>query len=192
MRISGGTAKGRKIGVRKAFSQEREEDELRPTPAKVREALFNIIRGELPGSSFLDLYAGTGAVGIEALSRGASKVVFVETNALRVKIIKYLLSEFSFGDRAEVFRMKAYEFVKRIGSRGVSFDIVFLDPPYYSEELTEILPLIGEGALLKDKGLVVIEHFHKVPLPAVREGLGFMKSYRYGDTVLSLYRREAA
>src|SRR3990170_603 len=89
MRISGGIAKGRRIGFKKAFSKKDEGDELRPTSSKVREALFDIIRNKLPGASFLDLYAGTGGIGIEALSRGAAKVVFVESNTLRIRMIHH-------------------------------------------------------------------------------------------------------
>ena len=190
MRISGGTAKGRNIGVRKAFSQRPEEDELRPTSAKVREAFFDIVRNPLAGATLLDLYAGTGAIGIEALSRGASKVVFVETNSLRIEIIRYLLSELTFRENAELVRMKAYDFLRKRNPRSVKYDIIFLDPPYYSEELATVIPLIGEGDVLTDKGLVVAEHFHKTMLPVVSNRLRLARRYRYGDTVLSLYRQE--
>lgn len=190
MRISGGSVKGRKIGVGKAFSQENEHDELRPTSAKVREAVFDILRNKILGSSFLDLYAGTGAVGIEALSRGAAKAVFVEANALRIKIIRYLLSEFTFEDRARVVKMEAFDFISKPGSLIEKYDIIFLDPPYYSEEIVKGFPLIGEGTLLRDGAVVVVEHFRKIVLPDVSNRLRIVKNYRYGDTMLSMYRLE--
>src|SRR5664279_5891043 len=102
MRISGGSAKGRKVGSKKAFVAKGDSDELRPTASKVRQAIFNILAGKIEGSRFLDLYAGTGAVGIEALSRGAGHVVFVENNPARVGIIETLVEKFGFIGRASV------------------------------------------------------------------------------------------
>src|SRR3990172_6269991 len=140
MRIVAGNEKGRRVGSRRPFSQRGGDDELRPTPAKVREALFDILRDRVPGASFLDLYAGTGAVGIEALSRGAGHVVFVEVNPLRVKIIRQLLTEFGFVERATVVQANAYDYLKRNAFSGGKYDIIFLDPPYSSEELMKVLP----------------------------------------------------
>lgn len=188
MRISGGVAKGRRIGFRKAFSRKDEGDELRPTSAKVREALFDILRNDLKGASFLDLYAGTGGVGIEALSRAAAKVTFVESNKLRVMLIERLTSEFGFKDRSKVVNMNARDFVMKEAGRGRRYDIIFLDPPYYSGELMKILPIIGEGEILEDGGTVIAEHFFKTKLPEEIGGLRRAKSYHYGDTTLTLYR----
>ncbi len=188
MRISGGSARGRRIGFRKAFLKKGEGDELRPTSAKVREALFDIIRKDLPGSIFLDLYAGTGGVGIEALSRGAAKAVMVETNALRVRMIQHLLAEFGFSDRATVVNLRAYDFLEREREKGRRYDIIFVDPPYDSEELTKVLPFLGEGKVIRKGGLVIAEHFFKAKLPGSMGGLALVKGYRYGDTVLTLYR----
>src|SRR5664279_11922 len=113
MRISGGSAKGRKIGSRKAFVAKNNSDELRPTAAKVRQAVFNILAGKIDGSRFLDLYAGTGAVGIEALSRGAGHVVFVENNPARIEIIETLVEKFGFIARASVVKAQAASFLKK-------------------------------------------------------------------------------
>ncbi len=188
MRISGGSAKGRKIGFRKAFLKKNDGDGLRPTSAKVREALFDIIRKELPGAVFLDLYAGTGGMGIEALSRGAAKAVMVETNTMRVRMIEHLVSEFDFSGRAKVIHLRAYDFLEREGRKGQRYDIIFLDPPYGSGELTKILPLIGEGKVIREGGLVIAEHFSRTKLPESAGRLAFVKAYKYGDTVLTLYR----
>ncbi len=188
MRISGGSARGRKIGFRKAFLRKGEGDELRPTSAKVREALFDIIRKDLPGAVFLDLYAGTGGVGIEALSRGAAKAVMVETNPLRARMIHHLLTEFGFSDRATVVNGRAYDFLERERERGRRYDIIFIDPPYDSEELAKVLFFIGEGKVTGEGALVIAEHFFKTGLPGSAGRLARVKSYRYGDTVLTLYR----
>jgi 16S rRNA (guanine966-N2)-methyltransferase len=191
MRISGGTAKGRKVGIRKAFIQETEEEKLRPTSSKVREAIFDILQKQVHDASFLDLYAGTGAVGFEALSRGAAKVVFVEANPLRVKIINHFVTEFNFEERSRVIRGKAYDFVENSTLRGSdSYDIIFVDPPYSSEELVKILAFLGEGAVVTEGGIVIAEHFFKTALPNMIEGLRKKKIYNYGDTSLSLYRLE--
>lgn len=187
MRISGGTVKGRKIPYKKA-SFIKGEESLRPTSSKVREAIFDILRERISGATFVDLYAGTGSVGLEALSRGAKGVVFVESNLLRTRIIEQLIKEFGFIERARVIRSKAYDFIEREAKRGNSYDIIFLDPPYQSEELMKVLPLIGRTGILKYDGLVVVEHFSKRTLPERLDGLSTVRSYRYGDTSLTLYR----
>lgn len=191
LRISGGVAKGRRIGFQKAFLRGSEDDELRPTSSKVREALFDILRNVLPGASFLDLYAGTGGVGIEALSRGAARVVFVEPNTVRVRIINRLVSEFQLKDRSKVIKGKALDYVTRGALRDQGFDIIFLDPPYQSGELMKVLPSIGKGKILREGGTVIAEHFFKTDLPDEINTLRMVKHYHYGDTVLTLYRRSA-
>ena len=187
MRISGGTAKGRKVGIRKAFLKKADGDELRPTSAKVRQAIFNIIRNKISGAHFLDLYAGTGAIGIEALSRGVENVVFVEENALRVNIIKELTEKFGFKERAEIVKDQSARFLKKSEA---TFDIIFVDPPYASDEIAIILPLIDEREVLKDNGIVIVEHASKKALPSEFGALCLTRRYKYGDTSLSLYRKE--
>lgn len=193
VRISGGTAKGRKVGGKKAFSRTPGGDDLRPTPAKVREALFNILRDEVTGASFLDLYAGTGAVGIEALSRGAARAVFVDENPLRIKIIGHILGEFGFAGRAETEKTGAIDFLRRRSGAGEEpFDIIFLDPPYSSGDIPVVLSLVGEGTVLRGGGILVAEHFSRTALPDAAGSLKMQKTYRYGDTSLTLYRKEGA
>jgi 16S rRNA (guanine966-N2)-methyltransferase len=197
MRISGGIAKGRKIGVKKAFAQKGEAGELRPTSAKVRQAIFNIIGDRIIDSVFLDLYAGTGAVGIEALSRGAKKTVFVDDNSLRISIIKKLLEKFGLKDMARVVKDRASNFIKKTES---VFDIIFVDPPYASGELDMVLPLIDEKGILGDNGIVIAEHPSKKTPPFTSpldkggiRGVGslrLIKTYKYGDTSLSLYKKD--
>ena len=190
MRISGGMAKGRRVGSKGAFIQKSKEEELRPTSSKVREAIFNILQKQIHDASFLDLYAGTGAVGFEALSRGATRVTFVETNPLRVKIINHFLSEFNFKERSRVIRDTAYDFIKKSTPQGDSYDIIFLDPPYSSDELLRVLSLLGEGGMVRDGGIVISEHSSKTVLPDALKDLRKKKTYNYGDTSLSLYRVE--
>ncbi len=231
MRIISGDAKGRKVGFKKAFSKKGEGSELRPTSAKVRQAVFNIIGDRINGAAFLDLYTGTGAVGIEALSRGAGKVVFVDDNVLRIGIIREMLEKFGFQDKAVVIKDDAKHFLRKIiqprvpecpspnasiegfswrskfpglaprsgaGKTQSYFDIIFIDPPYTSGEIEMVLPLIGEKGILMDNGIIIVEHSSKkIPpftFPLIKGGtsglgsLKIIKTYKYGDTSLSLYR----
>ena len=180
MRISGGRAKGRRITVKGG--------DIRPTAAKVRESLFNIIGPSISGSLFLDLYAGTGAVGLDAMSRGAGRVVFVEANRLRADLIKKLSVELGFEGSVGVYRIKAFSFLKRAVGEGRRFDYIFIDPPYQSEETMKVLPLIGESNILRREGLVIVEHFSKRVLPEKVGHLQKVKTYLYGDTSLTTYR----
>jgi 16S rRNA (guanine966-N2)-methyltransferase len=190
MRITGGAAKGRRIGFKKSFSQKDRDGELRPTSSKVREAVFDILCDRISGSSFLDIYAGTGAVGIEALSRGAARVVFVESSRTRTRMIDSLLLRYGLKGHAVVVSARAVDFVRNGTPNGYVSDIIFLDPPYGSDELQRVLPLIGEGHILNSGGIVLAEHSSKLLLP---KGVGILKKtrhYRYGDTALTLYRME--
>jgi 16S rRNA (guanine966-N2)-methyltransferase len=189
MRISSGGLKGRKIGSRKAF-RGKTGDELRPTPAKVREALFDILRNDVAGAAFLDLYAGTGAVGFEAISRGAEKAYMVESNPVRFHALNDAIDHMGLRGRAFPYRDEALSFLARASSSGISFDVIFADPPYASEEIGKILPFIDLRDVLKAGGCLVIEHPSKKTLNFAPRCLKMVKNYRYGDTSLTLYRKE--
>ncbi len=180
MRITAGSAKGRKL---KAVGKE-----VRPTSEKVREALFNIIGPDIVGADFLDLYAGTGAVGFEALSRGAGACVFVEINPLRISLIKRLSREYGFHAQVKTYRMKAFSYLKKALTEKRRFDYIFIDPPYQSEEVMLVLPFVARNRLVKDGGMVIVEHFSKRKLNDRIDGLEKIKEYVYGDTTLTTYR----
>ncbi len=182
MRVISGIAKGRKIPLSKG-------DHLRPTSDKVKEALFNIISHRIEGASFLDLYAGTGSIGIEALSRGAREVVFVEKETKQIAQLRRQMGSYPFTGRWKAFRMTAVNYVRRKG-RG-AFDFIFIDPPYQSDEIGKILPSLMDGAMLTADGVVFIEHFHKMPLPKAKGSLLLSKAYKYGGTLLTLYAKKA-
>ncbi len=189
MRISAGQLKGRKILVKKEAGRAESAD-LRPTSSKVREALFDILRNDIPGSSFLDLYAGTGAVGFEALSRGASRTCFVEHDRSAAKEISQYISKMGLDAITEVFTGTAERFLKRTEVAEVAFDIIFADPPYRSDELEKALPLIDTGDILKPGGCLIVEHPSMKIVNASLKSLRQVKKYRYGDTMLTLYRKE--
>ena len=190
VRISGGRLKGRKIVSSKKIFDSTDSSELRPTSAKVREAVFDIVRPEIGHALFLELYAGTGAVGFEALSQGAEKVVFVESSPPRSKAITDYARKIGLKDRTSVYQENADIFLQRAMRTGMRFDIIFLDPPYQSDELEKVLPYIAEHGILKDDGCVLVEHSSKTVLPDSLQSLRLVKNYKYGDTMITLYRKE--
>ena len=161
--------------------------DLRPTTGKVREALFDILRGKVKDSRFLDLYAGTGAVGIDALREGASEVVFVEKSVGYSNKIKGLIDGRTFAGKAVVMNKKALSFIEWAESGNMTFDIIFLDPPYHTEEISLALIAIDGSNILDKGGTVIAEHFSKRELPENFDTLQKIKDYNYGDSILSVY-----
>jgi 16S rRNA (guanine(966)-N(2))-methyltransferase RsmD len=171
------------------FSSKTAADELRPTSAKVREAIFDILQNEIKGAVFLDLYAGTGAVGIEALSRGAEQVVLVERNKERARAIGQYIGQADVEDRVDVYVQNAEVFLKRACAAGALFDIIFADPPYASDEINKVLVLLNKHNVLGEGGCLIIEHASKSRLPDDTGPFKFKRNYRYGDTMLTLYKK---
>lgn len=163
---------------------------LRPTTGKVREALFDILRVRMENARFLDLYAGTGAVGINALNEGAAEVVFVEANKAHIRKIQELLEKHHVSDRGDITNQKAVSYINRAEEQELTFDIIFLDPPYHTDEIADALTAIGRSSVIKQNGLVIAEHFTKKILPDRFDRLHKVKTYTYGDSVLSLFEAE--
>ena len=182
MRVIAGEAKGRRLRGPRGT-------ETRPTSDKVKEALFSILGDRIKDSRMLDLFAGAGGIGIEALSRGAAHLDFVESDEALADILEQNLTACGFSDRAEVHRMDAFRFIKQIRQ---PYDLVFADPPYHTWHLKKLLPVLGQGAMITPDGLVIVEHFRKIKLPGQPGNLKAVRSYEYGDTVLTLYRRETS
>lgn len=189
VRISSGRLKGRKVATSKKIFASTDMDELRPTSSKVREAIFNIVQAEIEDSLFLDLYAGTGAVGLEALSRGAEKVFFVENNHFRSKAVMDYIHKLNLDGRAAVYQEITEVFLRRAMRTGMKFNIIFADPPYLSDEIEKVLPYIGEYNVLKDDGCILVEHSSKISLPGHLQNIEQVKNYKYGDTMIALYRK---
>lgn len=183
MRISGGESKGRKIKPPKHGG-------VRPTSDKVREALFSILGGKVEEASFLELFAGTGAVGIEALSRGAARAVFVDSSVKSARLISENLEALGYRERAAVVAKDVLQFLKKTAAELGPFDIVFVDPPYHEKVGMEAMELLGgeDATYLSPGALVVFEHFKKYPSPEEIGRLAKKKDYAYGDTVVSVYR----
>lgn len=177
MRVTGGTGRGRRLKVPAG-------DRVRPTSDKVKQALFNILADRLDGAVFLDLFAGTGGIGIEALSRGALRAVFIDDSRKSLDAVRHNIEQAGFGGRAQVVASKAESFIRKTEDR---YDIVFLDPPYTSE-IRPLLELIAGSALLGPDAVVVAEHFKKQPSPEQAGTLTLYREAVYGDTVLAFYR----
>ncbi len=178
IKISGGLEKGKPVSVLGGR-------DLRPTGAKVRQALFNILGDKIVHSNFLDLFAGTGAIGIEALSRGADYATFVEKNKDHFKLLKTNVDFFQFTQRATLLHVDAFKYGIS-GATGL-FDIVFLDPPYLAGLLEKLLPVLGQSDMIQKSGIMVVEHFKKISLKDEYGRFSQMKRYPYGDSILSVY-----
>lgn len=178
MRIISGKYRGRIIKLPK---------KIRPTQDKVRKALFDIL-SDIKGLSFLELFAGSGAVGLEALSQGAKEVVFAEKDRRCVEKIKQNLSVLGFSG-SRVLGLAASEAIKQLDQAGGKFDIVFLDPPYYQDVAKKTLQTLVSYDILADNALVVVQHFKKDSLPDKLGVLNLFRQSRYGDTVLSFYNK---
>ena len=164
--------------------------EVRPTSDRVKEALFNILGGLVPGCRFLDLFAGTGNIGIEALSRGAAGAVFVENNVKNARIIRENLAVTGMEAKARLICLDVAEALVLLGKEGQNFDLVFLDPPYLKDFESGALAGIAGHGLLRPGGRVVVESSKKDRLPRETGSLKMFRQEKYGDTLLSFYHNE--
>jgi len=165
---------------------------LRPTSDRLRETLFNILGAAVEGSVFVDVYAGTGAVGVEALSRGAARVYFVEKHRAGVALIHKNLKSLGAERNAEVLAMDAVRGLEMLQARGLRADFVFLDPPYEDgREYTRTLEFLASSELLEEQARVIVESRrsgkHRVALPERIGGLEKKRTIEQGDAALSVY-----
>jgi 16S rRNA (guanine966-N2)-methyltransferase len=180
MRLTGGLDRGRRLIAPRG-------GRTRPTAAKVREAIFNIL-GPPPDGQVLDLYAGTGALGLEALSRGAASVVFVEREHAPLAALRRNIKELGFEDRATILGADVCTGLRRlVASREARFSWVFLDPPYVKEAAGVLAELSGSG-LLTPCAVVVLEHDRRHRPPESVGNLFLTDRREYGDTELSFFR----
>lgn len=176
MRVITGLARGRRLETLPG-------ETTRPTAEKVKESLFSAIQFDIEGRRVLDLFAGSGQLGIEALSRGASGCVFVDKNTDAVKVIRQNLQNTGFSALAQVLGTDAMAYLVRPGDR---FDLVFLDPPYAAEllvpALTKVAPLVNDG------GIIVCETEDGVELPQRVDRFAVARTYRFGRICVWVYR----
>jgi 16S rRNA (guanine966-N2)-methyltransferase len=175
MRIIAGSLKGRRLSAP-------DWPGLRPTSDKLRETLFNVLAPRIDGARMIDGYAGSGAVGIEALSRGAAHVTFVEHDPRAVRLIEENLRRCEVSDRYAIIRARFEAAARRLGE----FDLVFLDPPYGADTLAAALD--AGGALVTPEGVLVVEHAKRDAPPARGGGLELTRDLKSGDSALAFYR----
>lgn len=181
MRIIAGKARGLKLKTI-------ESDSTRPTKDMVKEALFSIISQDVPESVFLDLFAGSGAVGIEALSRGASLCYFSDTNKDCIEIIKDNLTKAKFIEFAHVFNIDYQQMLKSLINKE-KIDIIYIDPPYNKGLGIEAIKLISSYDLLKRNGIIVLETDEIEQVPDIIDNFEKFKHKKYGRNVLDFFKR---
>jgi 16S rRNA (guanine966-N2)-methyltransferase len=166
---------------------------LRPTSDRLRETLFNVLADRVPDSRFVDVFAGTGAVGIEALSRGAREATFIENHVPAVALIRKNLRSLEIQSGANVLALDALRGLQRMAANPSAasspVDIVFLDPPYdAAQEYSRVLTFLGTAPFLTEGSLVIAEHRSSIELPESYGGLVRVRVLRQGDATLSFYR----
>jgi len=161
---------------------------VRPTSGRVKEALFNILPHDLSGIKLLDLFAGTGNVSIEAISRGAAEAVLIDSSAESGKVIRENLRRVRFTGRAKVWIVPVSRAIRLLARRRESFDMIFLDPPYRRNWVEACLEMIARGNLLHPSGTLIVEHSNREQ-PKVEYGSLMLQDQRnYGDTLLSVFK----
>ncbi len=176
MRIISGSKRGKKLFALEGL-------EVRPTADRVKEALFDILQFSIEGRKFLDLFAGSGQVGLEALSRGASQAVFVDASRDSLRIVKKNCAATGFEDKARIVQA---DFAAFLQNGREAFDIAFLDPPYHAGLLARALPLTASR--MAPGGVIVCEHLRTEELPLQAGDYSQQKTYHYGKIALTVYR----
>lgn len=181
MRVITGTAKGIVLKTPDGML-------TRPTAERVKEALFSAIQFDLPGARVLDLFAGTGQLGIEALSRGAKEAVFVDMRKEVCAMVKENLRRTHFLDQSQVVQSDYMGYLER---KAAPFDIIFLDPPYAEVFLENAIKRISEIDILRNGGIIVAERPVGKELPGIYPGLSRSRDYKYGKTLIAIFRKES-
>ncbi len=179
MRVITGSARGRRLKTP-------EGQDIRPTTDNVKESVFNILQFDIEGRRVLDLFAGTGQLGIECLSRGAREAVFIDADRDAVKIVKENLKTCGFS--APVLQQDALSYLSACGK----FDLIFVDPPYDAGLYEPVLEKINSVDILSDGGIILCESRRETVLPDMRKPYYKKKEYRYGRVKLSLYAKESS
>lgn len=184
MRVIGGNARGRRLKVPKGQT-------VRPTSGRVKEALFNILPHDLSGIKLLDLFAGTGNVSIEAISRGAAEAILIDSSAESGKVIRENLRRVRFTGRARVWIVPVSRAIRLLARRRESFDMIFLDPPYRRNWVEACLEMIARGNLLRPSGTLIVEHSTREQPKPEYGSLMLQDQRNYGDTLLSFFKHAA-
>lgn len=182
LRIISGTARGVKINAP-------DTKNTRPTLDRVKESVFNILMPYINETCVLDLFAGSGNLGIEALSRGANKAVFVDHSPLCIKVISENLKKTKLDDKGTILNMEVSKAIGHLKDKGEKFDIVFMDPPYNMNFLAKTLQMLNDFDIISEDGIVACEHHEDETAPDIVGRLEKVRSRNYGDTFFSFYVR---
>lgn len=183
MRVIAGERKGMPLKAAQGTT-------TRPTTDKVKESIFNMIGPFFDGGLAVDLFAGSGGLGIETLSRGADNAIFIEKDGKAFQILQENIKKCRYEDQSELYKTDATRAVKALLKRDIEIDYLFLDPPYKKQEYYDLVfPLITENKL-SNKGIIVCEHASNVELPEEFHDFKRTKQETYGDTVISIYKKE--
>lgn len=161
---------------------------IRPTQNRVRKAVFDIL-GDMEGLRVLELFAGSAAVGLEALSLGAAELILVESDRRCLAAIRKTLEPLKL-DNCRIYPCQAEEALRLLDKERRRFDLVFLDPPYYGDMGKKILQMLARYDILAPNAFIAVQHFKNDGLPACLGALNLFKQSRYGDTVLSFYKKD--
>jgi 16S rRNA (guanine966-N2)-methyltransferase len=181
MRIISGISKGRKLAPVHGRG-------IRPTSDRVKESIFNILGGDLEGKVVLDLFAGTGNLGIEALSRGARRVLFVERGRQALYLIERNLSQCGMADRSEILPKDAMRAIGVLNQRGEVFDLILMDPPYEKGLVKRMLEKLSNQRIFHTGSVLVVEHDRREPLPPTIVGWDLIRQRQIGDTIISFLK----
>jgi 16S rRNA (guanine966-N2)-methyltransferase len=183
MRVISGSSRGRRLAAEHGRA-------LRPTSDRIRTPIFDILGGEVKESAVLDLFAGTGSLGIEALSRGATKALFVENRGEALQVLRKNLSQCGMEAESEIFSGDVLRAIGVLQSRRESFDLIFMDPPYGKGLIAETIRKLGAHRIYHGRSLLVIQHDRREPLPEPLRGWRPIRERRIGDTIVSFLRPE--
>lgn len=183
MRIIAGKARGRKLIPPATM-------ETRPTLDRVKEAMFSIIQGYIPESAVVDVFAGTGSLGLEAASRGAKEVYLIDKSNTTFPLLKQNIENLKFEDVCTPLNMDSYDALKLLNKKGKVFDIIFIDPPYCKEMIPEAIKIIKENKMLKENGVIVTKIDSIEEIYEGYEDIRLLQSRRYGNTTVCFYKYE--
>ncbi len=177
MRVITGSARGRRLKAPEGM-------DVRPTADKVKEAVFSAVQFDVEGSAVLDLFSGSGQLGIEALSRGAKSCVFVDSSRTSIEITKENISAAGFKDSSTVVNSDSVSYLRMCRS---NFDLAFIDPPYRKGLIEQVMPLLCSH--MSERGVIVCEHEKDLELPGNFGGSSKYRTYRYGKTEVTVYKK---
>lgn len=183
LRIIGGSARGIRIAAPPT-------DRTRPTQDRIKESVFNILQPYFEGAQVLDLFSGSGSLGLEALSRGAENAVFADESGLCAGIIKDNALKTGFADKTRVLTLSVDRALTLLASEGKKFDLIFMDPPYCCNFVSKTLQMLAKFDIMKEEAIIAVEHHQKEAAPEGLEQISRARVKEYGDTVFSFYIRE--